>query len=235
MQSSDEKVKQTTFAAFKVRHKEGEEEYIAHGGSAADDSNGELLDSIGLEPEDIAQSGQPFYIGKATSLSNYISTSMVGSAATAGVGGAKATAEQEDTPKEGKLKIQALDNLKITSGASEIEISKEALLIKSPLFRQLGFNRGNHQTAKEMEAKEAQSQQSEEADEGPSTSDIAHTVLDAAGFLPFVGFFADMANAGLYAIEGDYEQAAISAVCSVPGIGDAFAAESSRKRHESHI
>lgn len=35
MQASDEKVKQTTFAAFKARHQEGEEEYIAHGGSAS--------------------------------------------------------------------------------------------------------------------------------------------------------------------------------------------------------
>ena len=224
MQASDEKVKQTTFAAFKARHQEGEEEYIAHGGSASNDSNEELLDNIGLEPDDIAQSGQPFYIGKTTGLSNYISTSMVGSAATAGVGGAKVADEKEDTPKEGKLKIQALDNLKITSGASEIEISKEALLIKSPLFRQLGFNRGNHQTAKEMEAKEEQNQQEEASDEGPSASDIAHAALDVAGFLPVVGFFADMANAGLYAIEGDYTQAAVSAVCSVPGIGDAFAA-----------
>ena len=224
MQASDEKVKQTTFAAFKARHQEGEEEYIAHGGSASNDSNEELLDNIGLEPDDIAQSGQPFYIGKTTGLSNYISTSMVGSAATAGVGGAKVADEKEDTPKEGKLKIQALDNLKITSGASEIEISKEALLIKSPLFRQLGFNRGNHQTAKEMEAKEEQNQQEEASDEEPSASDIAHAALDVAGFLPVVGFFADMANAGLYAIEGDYTQAAVSAVCSVPGIGDAFAA-----------
>ena len=224
MQASDEKVKQTTFAAFKARHQEGEEEYIAHGGSASNDSNEELLDNIGLEPDDIAQSGQPFYIGKTTGLSNYISTSMVGSAATAGVGGAKVADEKEDTPKEGKLKIQALDNLKITSGASEIEISKEALLIKSPLFRQLGFNRGNHQTAKEMEAKEEQNQQEEASDEGPSASDIAHAALDVAGFLPVVGFLADMANAGLYAIEGDYTQAAVSAVCSVPIIGDAFAA-----------
>ena len=224
MQASDEKVKQTTFAAFKARHQEGEEEYIAHGGSASNDSNEELLDNIGLEPDDIAQSGQPFYIGKTTGLSNYISTSMVGSVATAGVGGAKVADEKEDTPKEGKLKIQALDNLKITSGASEIEISKEALLIKSPLFRQLGFNRGNHQTAKEMETKEEQNKQEEASDEGPSASDIAHAALDVAGFLPVVGFLADMANAGLYAIEGDYTQAAVSAVCSVPIIGDAFAA-----------
>ena len=219
MQASDEKVKQTTFAAFKARHQEGEEEYIAHGGSASNDSNEELLDNIGLEPDDIAQSGQPFYIGKTTGLSNYISTSMVGSAATAGVGGAKVADEKEDTPKEGKLKIQALDNLKITSGASEIEISKEALLIKSPLFRQLGFNRGNHQTAKEMEAKEEQNQQEEASDEGTSASDIAHTLLDVVGFLPVVGNVANLVNAGIYALENNKEQAILSAACAIPVAG----------------
>ena len=219
MQASDEKVKQTTFAAFKARHQEGEEEYIAHGGSASNDSNEELLDNIGLEPDDIAQSGQPFYIGKTTGLSNYISTSMVGSVATAGVGGAKVADEKEDTPKEGKLKIQALDNLKITSGASEIEISKEALLIKSPLFRQLGFNRGNHQTAKEMEAKEEQNQQEEASDEGPSASDIVHTLLDVAGFLPVVGNVANLVNAGIYALENNKEQAILSAACVIPVAG----------------
>ena len=63
-------------------------------------SNEELLDNIGLEPDDIAQSGQPFYIGKTTGLSNSISTSMVGSVATAGVGGAKVADEKEDTQKK---------------------------------------------------------------------------------------------------------------------------------------
>ncbi|WP_346687868.1 RHS repeat-associated core domain-containing protein [Megamonas hypermegale] len=217
MQSSDEKVKQTTFAAFKARHKEGEDEYIAHGGSAADDSNGELLDNIGLEPEDIAQSGQPFYIGETTGLSNYISTSMVGSAATAGVGGAKVVAEQEDTPKDGKLKIQALDNLKITSGASEIEISKEALLIKTPLFRQLGFNRSNHQTAKEMQ--QEQNEQNEQSEEGPSISDIIHAGLDAIGCIPVASTAANLINAGLYALEGNKEEAALSALCAIPIAG----------------
>ena len=48
-----------------------------------------------------------------------------------------------------------------------------------------------------METKEEQNKQEEASDEGPSASDIAHAALDVAGFLPVVGFFADMANAGL--------------------------------------
>jgi hypothetical protein len=52
----------------------------------------------------------------------------------------------------------------------------------------------------------------------------AHGVLDVAGFVPGVGAVADLANAGLYAAEGDYGNAALSAAAAVPGIGDAAAA-----------
>lgn len=52
----------------------------------------------------------------------------------------------------------------------------------------------------------------------------AHGVLDVAGFIPGVGAVADLANAGLYAAEGDYANAALSAAAAVPGIGDAAAA-----------
>lgn len=54
--------------------------------------------------------------------------------------------------------------------------------------------------------------------------DIAHAALDVAGFVPVVGAVADVANAGLYAVEGDHANAALSAVAAVPGIGDAAAA-----------
>lgn len=39
---------------------------------------------------------------------------------------------------------------------------------------------------------------------------VAHTVLDVAGFVPGVGAIADVANAALYALEGDWKNAAIS-------------------------
>lgn len=55
-------------------------------------------------------------------------------------------------------------------------------------------------------------------------SDIAHGALDVAGFIPVVGAVADIANAGLYAAEGDYANAALSAAAAVPGVGDAAAA-----------
>ena len=59
---------------------------------------------------------------------------------------------------------------------------------------------------------------------GDWLKDNAHGVLDVAGFIPVVGAVADVANAGLYAAEGDYANAALSAAAAVPGIGDAAAA-----------
>lgn len=59
---------------------------------------------------------------------------------------------------------------------------------------------------------------------GDWLKDNAHGVLDVAGFIPVVGAVADVANAGLYAVEGDHANAALSAVAAVPGIGDAAAA-----------
>lgn len=53
--------------------------------------------------------------------------------------------------------------------------------------------------------------------------DIVHGVLDVAGFIPVVGSVADVANAAIYAAEGDGVSAALSLVAAVPGIGDAAA------------
>lgn len=53
-------------------------------------------------------------------------------------------------------------------------------------------------------------------------SDWIHTGLDAAGFIPVIGAAFDLANAGLYASEGDWGNAALSTVASVPGVGDAI-------------
>lgn len=59
---------------------------------------------------------------------------------------------------------------------------------------------------------------------GMSASDIGHTILDVAGFIPVVGAAADLVNAGWYAAEGDYQNATLSAISAVPGVGDAAAA-----------
>ena len=54
--------------------------------------------------------------------------------------------------------------------------------------------------------------------------DIGHTALDVAGFIPVIGTAADLVNAGWYAAEGRYTEAAASAMSAIPGVGDAFAA-----------
>ncbi len=54
-------------------------------------------------------------------------------------------------------------------------------------------------------------------------SDVIHGVLDVAGFIPGVGAVADLANAGLYAAEGNWLEAASSLASAIPGIGDTIA------------
>lgn len=55
-----------------------------------------------------------------------------------------------------------------------------------------------------------------------SASGWAHGALDVAGFVPGLGAIPDLLNAGIYALEGNYSAAAISAVAAVPGFGDAI-------------
>jgi hypothetical protein len=50
-----------------------------------------------------------------------------------------------------------------------------------------------------------------------------HNGLDIAGFVPGVGIVADIANAGLYAAEGNWLDAGMSLVGSIPLAGDAAA------------
>jgi hypothetical protein len=51
-------------------------------------------------------------------------------------------------------------------------------------------------------------------------SGAVHTVLDLAGFIPGLGAIPDLINAGLYAVEGDMRNAALSGVAAVPLFGD---------------
>ncbi len=63
-----------------------------------------------------------------------------------------------------------------------------------------------------------------------SVSDIGHTVLDGAGMVPVVGEVADLANAGWYAMEGNWTDAALSAGSMIPIAGNAVTAAKWGKR-----
>ena len=52
--------------------------------------------------------------------------------------------------------------------------------------------------------------------------DLGHLTLDLAGMLPVVGWIPDAINAAWYYGEGNYRQAAFSAMSAIPGIGDAL-------------
>ena len=49
---------------------------------------------------------------------------------------------------------------------------------------------------------------------------VGHTLLDIAGFIPVVGFAADLANAYWYRCEGKPEMAMACAISAIPGAGD---------------
>ncbi|MDM4719572.1 SpvB/TcaC N-terminal domain-containing protein [Micromonospora sp. WMMA1363] len=53
----------------------------------------------------------------------------------------------------------------------------------------------------------------------PSWRTIGHTTLDVVGMVPIVGEPADLANAGWYALEGDYVNASLSAAAAIPAAG----------------
>lgn len=62
---------------------------------------------------------------------------------------------------------------------------------------------------------------SENLDEG-ILDKLKHVALDVAGLIPGIGEAADLTNALLYAKQGEYLQAALSAISMIPGVGDAI-------------
>lgn len=66
-------------------------------------------------------------------------------------------------------------------------------------------------------------------------SDVVHGALDVAGLVPGVGEIADLANAAIYATEGDYVNAGISAAAAVPFAGWGAAAVKAGKRIDDAV
>jgi len=58
------------------------------------------------------------------------------------------------------------------------------------------------------------------SDPNSLTSQVGHTVLDAIGMVPVVGSVAEAVNAGWYAAQGDYADAALSGASAIPVVGD---------------
>ena len=56
-------------------------------------------------------------------------------------------------------------------------------------------------------------------DKAKVTSKDVHTMLMAAGFTPGVGNVADLADAILYAVEGEFGEAALSSAAMIPIVG----------------
>ena len=66
-------------------------------------------------------------------------------------------------------------------------------------------------------------------DKAKVTSKDVHTMLMAAGFTPGLGNVADAVDALLYAVEGEFGSAALSAAAMIPFIGQAVSAKKALK------
>ena len=56
-------------------------------------------------------------------------------------------------------------------------------------------------------------------DHSAEVKSVLHTTLDVVSMVPMVGSVASGINTALYIAEGDYSNAALSAVSMVPGVG----------------
>lgn len=83
-----------------------------------------------------------------------------------------------------------------------------------------GLSPGDIRRSQIEEDQVAAARKREDDDDGPSFGDIVHGGLDAAGFVPGLGAVPDLANAGIYALEGDGKNAAWSAGAAIPIGGD---------------
>ena len=66
-------------------------------------------------------------------------------------------------------------------------------------------------------------------DTGNKSSEALHNALMAAGFTPGMGNIADTADAILYAVEGEFGSAAISAAAMIPFVGQVVSAKKAIK------
>jgi WXG100 family type VII secretion target len=57
--------------------------------------------------------------------------------------------------------------------------------------------------------------------DGGGNNDTVHNILGVLGFIPVVGALFDVADAAIYAAEGRWGDAALSAFGAIPGLGDA--------------
>jgi len=71
-----------------------------------------------------------------------------------------------------------------------------------------------------LSAERNNSEQSDNDWYSDELSAAIHTILDIAGFIPGWGAIADALNALIYAIEGDWTNAGMSALSAIPGFGD---------------
>ena len=124
----------------------------------------------------------------------------------------KAADDVKEQFETGVLNLFGLNQIKIEVGDSIIEMTNDINIVAKQ-FSWLGYKQEEH-------AKEELLLQ----DWWETILDGAQLLLDIAGFIPVIGTFCDLANGAISLARGDYAEAAISFVSSIPVLGDSVAA-----------
>lgn len=133
----------------------------------------------------------------------------------AGSGGLKRAAprqakadEQKEGPPQGRLVLLGAENCRLQVERSEIELTPELVKITTPVFRELGFQKGGHST--ELPAPPERKM---------TLMEKIHLALDGLGFMPLFGSAFDGINAVIYVGEGKYGAAMLSGASVIPIVG----------------
>ncbi len=120
------------------------------------------------------------------------------------------TPEPIERFEEGVTYLMGQEATIFNVGQSYLALDPVNINIKTPLYRQLGFERREYA----MESEENKSWLD-------TILDATQLALDIVGCIPGVGEVADLVNAGISLARGDYYGAAASLMGCIPGVGDA--------------
>jgi hypothetical protein len=92
---------------------------------------------------------------------------------------------------------------------------------REALSRGEAVTRSQYEDLQEYRKKRASGMSDEDIDAEfwKGVLEVVHTVLDVVGMIPVVGEIADLANAALYGVEGNYVDAGLSLAGAIPGLG----------------
>lgn len=193
-------------AKYDAGHTQGAALYMAGGGSKPYNSGQEILKQMGADIADSFSNGVGAIAVEIPAFVKNVQTIFGGGSGGGGGESAPASPEEKaERPPAESLMLYGFENCSLGIGASELKLSGGAIVISTPAYRQLGYNKNKHTTLS-----------------APSLLDAAlngvQVLLDIAGCIPGLNVLANGLNAAISLARGDYFGAACSLIgCIVPG------------------